>query len=88
MGSRGCLQEIVYRKPRTRMGRAAVQSDEMSGGEWDIRSRGMRRGDQRRTVRARCTGVICAEDGRNLHGLYPKGMHVETTSKLHPFSTV
>jgi len=71
----------VYRKPRrTQLGHAAVQGDEMSGGEWDIRNRGMRHGDWRRTVRARCTGVICTEDGRNLHGLYPKGMHVEAPS--------
>ena len=63
------------------MGRAAVQGDEMSGGERDIGNCGMRLGNRRRTVRARCSGITFAEDGGSVAHFQRESM-----SKLHPFS--
>lgn len=63
------------------MGRAAVQGDEMSGGERDIGNCGMRLGNRRRTVRVRCSGIIFAEDGGSMAHTQRASM-----SKLHPFS--
>jgi hypothetical protein len=69
---------ILYHEPRTRMGCAAVQGDEMSGGERDIGNCG---GNRRRTVHARCSGIIFAEDGGSMAHTQRASM-----SKLHPFS--